>query len=200
MIRRTMVALAAVVLALFGLSVASSAQAAPGAAGVGVEAEVGAAACYPVSWRFVNRWNQNPGDYGCATSQEYQTYNGGFGQNFVNGQIKASPMQGANMIVSGWKRQYWTDTGLHNAFTFRWGVSNPFNYDTWLIRTHHNGVYTGQRECAVGVWLNSCDRTSGSQGWAPVAPGWHSITVEGCDGYVGLTCRQGWTVAVDLLV
>ncbi|GAB3982173.1 hypothetical protein GCM10027615_64370 [Plantactinospora veratri] len=185
-------AMATLALTVTGLVVASPV---PAAAGAGA-----AVACQPTSWRFVNRWNQDPNGYGCATSAEYQTYNNGWGQNFANGQIRTSPMQGTNMVVSIMRYTYWDGSSTQFGVYFGWGLSDPYHYDMWLIRTSLNGVYTGQRECAPGPFL-LCTRTSGGQTWAPAALGWHQIMVEGCDqGAWGRTCNQQWTVAVDVWV
>jgi hypothetical protein len=189
---------------VLGLTVAVPAQAADAPLPVGVSVKphvmdlsgtaATALACVPVAARFLNRWNQNPGGYGCATSTEFPYANGTF-QRFANGEMDWSPSQGPNMIVSGMKYTYWDDYGAHTGIYFAFGPSDPYNYDAWLIRTYFNGGYAGQAECR-------CNRTTGGYNWGNVGPGHYQFIVEGCDvDWTGShTCRQGWTLPVDLLI
>jgi hypothetical protein len=157
--------------------------------------------CYPVAGHFASRWYQDSNRYGCATSPEYPYLNGTY-QEFVNGEMDWSPSQGANMVLSGTRYGYWDDWGFHTGITFQFGQSDPFNYDSWLIRLDRNGVNLGQWECGPGVTvISTCGRTGGFFGWAPVGPGHYRIIIEGCDvGGGGHTCRQGWTIPVDLAI
>jgi hypothetical protein len=152
--------------------------------------------CYPVSGHFINRWNQSPSTYGCATSPEYPYLNGAY-QEFEHGEMDWSPSQGGNMVVAGIITHYWDDWGYHTGIMFQFGQSDPFNYDSWLIRIKYNGVNLGdQIECWAG-W--GCTRTSGIWNWGSLSPGHYQIITEGCDVNAGgHTCNQQWTIPVDL--
>jgi hypothetical protein len=189
MIRKVMTVLAIAILGTAGLAAVgqpatAAAHAQPGAPG----------GCYPVYWRFVNRYNQSPSSFGCAAGWEFAR-DGGMVQDFTYGQMVWSPRQGNDMIVSAFHTTYWTDTGLQHGITLRWNTSSPFNYDRWLIRTDYNGAYARQLECTANGFLSFCDRYGGTSGTSPAAPGLYRFVVEGCDygAWSGHTCNQGWT-------
>jgi hypothetical protein len=151
--------------------------------------------CYPVYWQFVNRHNTAPGLYGCPVGFQFAR-DGGFGQDFINGQMQTSPGRGDNMVVSAYHRMYWTQYGgWQHGISYEWGQSNPYNYDRWLIRLDYNGVNVRQDECITGYALHPCTRTTGWGGWNDLRPGLYRIVVLGCDwnSWTGHTCRQGWT-------
>jgi hypothetical protein len=153
-------------------------------------------ACYPVGGHFYPRWNADRGGFGCATTPENPYGNGSY-QEFEHGEMDWSPSQGGSMVVSGKKYQYVDQNGLwQNAIYFQFGVSDN-NYDSWLIRADYNGRNVAQVEC----WTNyPCGRTAGGWTFAPVSFGHYSFITEGCDVSGGHTCRQGWTLPVDIYV
>jgi hypothetical protein len=150
-------------------------------------------ACYAVAAHFAARYSENQAGWGCATSPEY-TYQNGTYQEFSNGEMDWSPSQGGSMVVSGMK--------YAGGIWYRFGFSDPFNYDSWLLRITHNGVTAPQLECYAGSnsFGGYCTRTSGGVNFALAGPGHYQIIVEGCDvsGTGSHTCRQGWTIPVDL--
>ena len=150
--------------------------------------------CHPVLWRFAYRHSQYSGPMGCAVGWEFGR-DGGLVQDFVNGQMAWSPRQGEPMVVSAYHRPYWDSWGLKHGISIHYGLSNPFNYDRWLIRLDHNGVNIRQDECIVGYAAHPCTRTEGWTGWNNLAPGVYRIVVQGCDwnSWTGHHCNQGWT-------
>jgi hypothetical protein len=194
MIRKVLTALAVTILVAAGMAATAQPVSAQLAAAQSVKAQPGApGGCYPVYWKFVGRYNQDPSAYGCASGWEFSR-DGGMVQDFTNGQMVWSPRQGNEMIISAYHRTYWTDTGLQHGISLIWNTSHPYNYDTWLIRNDYNGNFAGQAECVANTWLSFCGRESGSRGWNNVKPGLYRFIIEGCD-YHGWshTCTQGWT-------
>jgi hypothetical protein len=205
MIRRFLPTMIAVVAAIFALT--GTANATTGAAGhttagaMPVLLHVDPAhakrsalqphTCYAVAAHFLARYSEDQTGWGCATTPEYTYLNGTY-QEFVNGEMDWSPSQGGNMVVSGMKAA--------GGIWFRWGFSDPFNYDAWLLRGTHDGVTDTQFECSAGqnFYDGYCTRTSGGKNIALGGPGHYQIIVEGCDVGLSHTCRQGWTIPVDL--
>jgi hypothetical protein len=152
-------------------------------------------ACYAVASHFVARYSEDQAGWGCATTPEYSYQNGTY-QEFVNGEMDWSPSQGGGMVVSGMK--------YAGGIWYRFGYTDPFNYDSWLIRITHNGVTAPQLECYAGSnpYGGFCTRTSGGMSFGLAGPGHYQIIVEGCDvsGTGSHTCNQGWTLPMDLWV
>ncbi|MEU4490041.1 hypothetical protein AB0H94_35070 [Streptomyces purpurascens] len=155
-----------------------------------------AGTCYPVSSHFAGEYYANPANWGCATSPEYRYLNGSF-QEFTKGEMVWSPSQGTNMVVSA--RRYGTP---QQGFLFHWGPSDPYNYDAWLTRVTYNGNLLFQKECTAGVWGSGCGRTIGGLYVPYAGKGHYRIITEGCDvSWTGShTCRQGWTIPVDIFL
>lgn len=191
--RRSLAALCLSLLALVVVAVATPASAASGNSRTAARAAGTQAVCVPTAGRFYNRWQQDPGGYGCAVGYESSTGNGTY-QNFERGQMVWSPSQGGGMIVSGRWYTYWTDWGLRYGAYFVWGQSDPFNYDSWLVRLDRNSANLGQWECWATL---GCTRTNGGWAFSDLAPGYaYRFVVEGCDVGSSHTCRQGWTIPV----
>ncbi|MGC0421952.1 LGFP repeat-containing protein [Embleya sp. AB8] len=152
-----------------------------------------AAACgYSVPQPLWARWNQfgsEGGSFGCPTTGAYNVGNGLY-QQFERGTIAWSPSQGTNMVVSA---QRW-GSGLR----FDWGLSDPFNYNDWLINITRDGNnINGDQECiAHGGGSGDCGRYDGTTYWYNLTPGQYRISVEGCDIGFRRPCRQGWTIPV----
>jgi hypothetical protein len=175
-------------------SASDNAQGRPATAKAHASAPVAPHFCYPVAAHFINRYNQNPGGWGCATTPEYNYLNGTY-QEFTNGEMDFSPSQGTSMVVSGLRYAY----GIY----FQFGPSDPFNYDSWLIRITQVGGGTTQLECGAGSndgLGNYCDRSNGADHLGTANTGHYQIITEGCDiSWTGShTCRQGWTIPVDI--
>ncbi|BBA96254.1 hypothetical protein RVR_1465 [Actinacidiphila reveromycinica] len=150
--------------------------------------------CYAVSGHFISRYNQNPGGWGCAVTPEYAYLDGTY-QEFANGEMDWSPSQGGNMVVSGLR--------YPGGIYFQFGPSDPFNYDAWLVRISQEGGGTFQPECSSGSndgQGNYCDRSNGAVHLGTTSTGHWQIITEGCDvSWTGShTCRQSWTIPVDI--
>ncbi|MEU6996126.1 hypothetical protein ABZ953_36425 [Streptomyces sp. NPDC046465] len=160
-------------------------------------AHAASAACgFVVPQPLLTRWNQHgaeQGSFGCPTAAA-TSYGRGLLQNFQYGVMAWAPDQGNNMVVSA---QRWG-----SGIRFDWGLSDPFNYDNWLIniRRYTDDIH-GDQECiAHGGGSGDCGRYDGTVWWYTLQPGVYRIAVEGCDGGLRRTCRQGWTQPIYLVL
>lgn len=170
---------------------------------------------YQVASRFLGRYDENPGAYGCATTPEVgydAPHAPGSAQDFVHGAMEWSPNQGNDMIVSMYSYPNGSQIGLH----VEWGGSYPFGYGGWLIRHDTYGtsagvVNIGQTDCTdPGARCaytyydpkNGWESTEGFIDWSSVPYGGNQIEVEGCDptSTGGHSCRQSWTTSAELWV
>jgi hypothetical protein len=140
------------------------------------------------------------GPLGCPTGNEYSLPNqNGRKQRFAGGQVAWSPDQGQNMIAAAYVS--------NGKAIFRWGPSNPFNYDYWRIH------WTSSPNIGLiglpghDVTVRPASRTAGKvSGYAPGgvtnSSGYaatYTFWVEGCDDKItGDTCRQGYTIPVSV--
>ncbi|WP_433430565.1 LGFP repeat-containing protein [Nonomuraea sp. CA-141351] len=137
---------------------------------------------------------------GCPTSEEKGVPNqNGRRQRFAGGQVAWSPDQGSNMIVAAYES--------NGKAVFRWGPTNPFNYDYWRIHwkaspniglvgfpSHDVTTRTSSRTAGKVVGYPPAGVTN-SSGYSATYTFW----VEGCDDKLtGDTCRQGWTIPVSV--
>lgn len=154
--------------------------------------------CYPVWSYFVDRYNEDPGHWGCAVSNPFASAGGGTQQNFTNGNMVLSPSaQGADLVLS--ILRYSASTGL--VIYYQAGVSNPFTYSDWLARIAVNGSTLPQSDCFANSAAADgyCTSTYAGIVITP-ASGTYTISVEGCDysEWSGHTCHQGWTIPLSM--
>ncbi|GAB1818087.1 LGFP repeat-containing protein [Herbidospora sp. RD11066] len=139
---------------------------------------------------------------GCPTGEERSVPNAnGRRQSFQWGQVAWSPDQGHRMIVAAYRQ--------NGKAVFRWGPTNPFNYDYWRVYWNANppGDLGGLALQYPSYRTKSGSRTSGrvthpvpagqitSGGYAARFTFW----VKGCDGgLLSDTCRQGYTIPVSV--
>ena len=154
-----------------------------------------AAACWGTGGYIGERHHQlggNAGPLGCAIGPEENAYEGRPGkvQRYERGMITWSPSTGERSVQAAWVQngRMWLD----------WGVTDPFHYDTWLVRVDRYGANVGQpeyRNGSPGVWANRGRVELPAYTW-----GDYRIVVEGCDLGGGHTCRQGWSNPVYLRI
>jgi hypothetical protein len=125
------------------------------------------------------------GPLGCALANETDAGNGGRYNQFEHGQIVWSPKQGTHMTLAAWQ--------AGDSIMLRWGPTDPYSYDKFLVRYNFNGANLGQEDWAGG---------KGGEFQLNVArPGRYTLAVEGCDeggAFSGSTCRQGWAVPIHV--
>lgn len=148
-----------------------------------------------------DRWRVLGGehsDFGIATSDEYDVNlpwgSPGRARDFANGQIVFSPRQGTAMLVSAFAKG--------NLIVFEWGMSDPFHYDSWIVRWSVAGGAPIAPNAQEDVPLNVRgrgrnygffhtgypDNVIGTDGKRVGV----SFIVEGYDG----EARQGWTCPI----
>jgi len=109
--------------------------------------------------------------------------------HFDHGSIAFSPDQGEALTIAA---QF---DGSH--IVVEWGETWPFSYDKFLVRISRDGTFLQQYEVSSstdGNWTYTpSDRSIDRK---------YSVEVEGCDfdPVFGSTCRQQWTIPVDVLV
>ena len=125
------------------------------------------------------------GPLGCPLSDEADVGDGGRYNQFEHGQIVWSPKQGTHMTLAAWQ--------AGDSIMLKWGPTDPFHYDKFLVRYDFNGANLGQDDWAGG--------NQGEYQLNVTHPGRYRLVVEGCDdGGVlsGSECRQGWTVPIHV--
>jgi hypothetical protein len=159
--------------------------------GIGYNSSCGST--YTVSGVIGDRWSHlvGPGGplLGCPTGPVVAN-GGGTSQTFQKGQIVASPPQGGGLTVAFYQQ------GAQLALS--WGDTFPFNYDKFIVRV--NGAQ-------ADITNTDGSKMSGGTAVFPYAPTdpaptpntTYTAIIEGCDVSLGSsTCRQGWTVPVQL--
>lgn len=163
----------------------------PGRAEQGKTPKQALACNYAVYAKFVERWNKWGFRFGCPTGNSF-FYGNGVYQWFQYGSMVWSPSQGDNMVASAFKLN-------GRDVYFQWGWSNPFHYNDWLFNSKYEGSEEFADEChADKRHCNPLYNNGGEIGWGNLRAGKHSIQVEGCDLGSSHTCRQGWTLPLDI--
>jgi len=126
-----------------------------------------------------NHW----GVLGCPTGWAHSVYPSGEEQWFQHGTIAWSPGTGNCSVQAAWLEngRIWLD----------WGVTDPYHYDTWLVRIDRGGSNLGQPEYwngSPGVWANH-----GRVQLPDYGSGFFQIIIKGCDYDGSHTCDQPWS-------
>lgn len=141
---------------------------------------------YPAYGLIGDRYEQlgaDRGVLGCPTGPPQRVYPSGEMQWFQRGTIAWSPDTGGYSVQAVWAQngRMWLD----------WGVTDPYHYDTWLVRVDRDGVNLGQPEYwngTSGVYANR-----GRVLLPDYGRGFFRIVIKGCDYDGGHTCRQPWS-------
>ncbi|MEU7748866.1 hypothetical protein [Nonomuraea sp. NPDC049158] len=135
-----------------------------------------------------DRWDLlegTDGPLGCPTGPE-QDVPGRHGkrQDFEHGQIAWSPDQAKDLTVAAYQ--------LGKSAVVEFGPSDPFSYDTFLVRWDFGGQNLGQEPARFAT------STTGSHVIDPDKNGDYLFIVEGCDQprHGSSKCLQGWAIPV----